>query len=59
VLVQGRLDQVAPGEAAQRYYEAVTAPSKDLVWFDTSAHSPHLGEPEKFREVLMNVRAAA
>ncbi|MBO3753222.1 alpha/beta hydrolase, partial [Streptosporangiaceae bacterium NEAU-GS5] len=42
VLVQGRLDQVAPGEAAQRYYEAVTAPSKDLVWFDTSAHSPHL-----------------
>jgi len=57
VLVQGRLDQVAPGEATQRFYDALTAPSKELVWFEKSAHAPHLEEPEKFRAVLVNVRA--
>lgn len=58
VLVQGRLDQVAPGEATQRFYDALTAPSKELVWFEKSAHAPHLEEPEKFRAVLVNVRAS-
>ena len=58
VLVQGRLDQVAPGEATQRFYDALTAPSKALVWFEKSAHSPHVEEPAKFRDVLMKVRVA-
>jgi pimeloyl-ACP methyl ester carboxylesterase len=58
VMAQGRLDQVAPGEAAQRFYESLTAPSKELVWFESSAHSPHLEEPAKFRDLLMNVRAS-
>jgi pimeloyl-ACP methyl ester carboxylesterase len=57
VLAQGRLDRVAPGEAAQRFHDSVTAPGKQLVWFENSAHTPHLEEPEKFRELLMNVRA--
>ena len=50
VMVQGRLDQVAPGAAAERYASALEAPSKQLVWFENSAHTPHLEEPEKFRE---------
>ena len=57
VMVQGRLDQVAPGAAAERYASALEAPSKQLVWFENSAHTPHLEEPEKFRELLMRVRA--
>jgi pimeloyl-ACP methyl ester carboxylesterase len=57
VMVQGRLDKVAPGEAAERYAGSLTAPSKELVWFENSAHTPHLEEPEKFRELLMRVRA--
>jgi proline iminopeptidase len=57
VMVQGRLDQVAPGEAAQRYADSLNAPSKQLVWFENSAHTPHLEEPDKFRELLMRVRA--
>ena len=57
VMVQGRLDQVAPGDAAQRYASAMEAPSKELVWFEKSAHTPHLEEPEKYRELLMRVRA--
>ena len=58
VMAQGRLDQVAPGEAAQRFHDSLTAPSKQLVWFESSAHSPHLEEPVKFRDLLMNVRAS-
>ena len=57
VLAQGRLDQVAPGEAAQRFHDSLTAPSKQLVWFEASAHTPHLEEPVGFRDLLLNVRA--
>jgi pimeloyl-ACP methyl ester carboxylesterase len=56
VLAQGRHDQVAPGVATQRFYDALTAPSKELVWFDKSGHTPHLEEPDRFRDLLMNVR---
>ncbi len=56
VLVQGRLDQVAPGEAAERFSSSLEAPSKQLVWFEKSAHTPHLEEPNKFRDLLKRVR---
>ena len=58
VMVQGRHDQVAPGAAAQRYAASLQAPSKRLVWFDNSAHTPHLEEPGKFRDLLIAVRAS-
>jgi pimeloyl-ACP methyl ester carboxylesterase len=58
VMAQGRLDQVAPGEAAQRFHDSLTASSKQLVWFESSAHTPHLEEPAKFRDLLMSVRAS-
>jgi pimeloyl-ACP methyl ester carboxylesterase len=56
VMAQGRLDQVAPPGPAQRFFDSLTAPSKQLVWFENSAHSPHLEEPGKFRDLLMGVR---
>jgi pimeloyl-ACP methyl ester carboxylesterase len=58
VIAQGRLDQVAPGEPAQRFYDSLTAPSKQLVWFEKSAHTPQYDEPAKFRSLLMTVRAS-
>ena len=58
VMAQGRLDQVAPGEAAQRFHDSLTAPSKQLVWFEKSAHTPHLEESAKFRDLLMNLRTS-
>jgi pimeloyl-ACP methyl ester carboxylesterase len=58
VMAQGRLDQVAPGEAAQRFHDSLTAPSKQLVWFESSAHTPHLEEPAKFRDLLIHLRAS-
>jgi pimeloyl-ACP methyl ester carboxylesterase len=57
VIAQGRLDQVAPGEAAQRFHDSLTAPSKRLVWFEKSAHTPQYDEPGKFRDLLVNVAA--
>ncbi len=51
VLVGGD-DQVAPGEAAQRYANSLEAPSKQLVWFEHSAHTPHLEEPERQDSIL-------
>jgi pimeloyl-ACP methyl ester carboxylesterase len=57
VMVQGRHDQVAPADAAQRYASELNAPSKQFVWFEHSAHTPHLEEPDRFRELIMEVRA--
>ena len=57
ILAQGRLDQVAPGAATQRFYDTLTAPSKQLIWFDHSAHTPQYDEPAKFRDVLLTLRA--
>jgi pimeloyl-ACP methyl ester carboxylesterase len=56
VMVQGRNDQVAAAVAAQRYAELLQAPSKQLIWFEHSAHLPHLEEPGRFRELLAKVR---
>jgi pimeloyl-ACP methyl ester carboxylesterase len=56
VIVQGRHDQVAPGEPAQQYASSLQAPGKQLIWFETSAHTPHLEEPAKFRDVLLGIR---
>jgi pimeloyl-ACP methyl ester carboxylesterase len=56
VLVQGRHDQVAPGESAQQYASSLQAPGKRLIWFENSAHTPHLDEPARFRDVLLEIR---
>jgi proline iminopeptidase len=56
VMVEGRHDQVAPPSVAERYAELLEAPSKQLVWFEHSAHMPHLEEPERFRDLLAQVR---
>jgi pimeloyl-ACP methyl ester carboxylesterase len=57
VMVQGAHDQVSPGEVAQRYATELHAPSKRFVWFEHSAHTPHLEEPDKFRDLLLQLRA--
>jgi hypothetical protein len=55
-MVQGRHDQVAPASCAEHYAELLTAPSKQFVWFEHSAHMPQLDEPGRFRELLAKVR---
>jgi pimeloyl-ACP methyl ester carboxylesterase len=57
IIVQGRHDQVTPGAAAQLFFDGLSAPRKQLVWFEDSAHTPHLDEPVKFRELVLDIRA--
>lgn len=52
---QGRYDYNTPGELVERYHEQIDAPEKSLVWFEESAHFPHLEEPEKFVAELRKI----
>lgn len=51
-LLEGKHDFNAPSILAQRYYEKIQAPKKELIWFENSAHFPQWEEPEKFYAVL-------
>ena len=44
----GRHDYNAPANLAERYFQAILAPEKKLIWFEHSAHYPFLEELEKF-----------
>lgn len=50
----GRHDQEAPSTVAERYFEALVAPRKTLVWFERSAHFPNVEEPEAFHRFLVD-----
>jgi pimeloyl-ACP methyl ester carboxylesterase len=53
----GRNDHWVPPEVSVAYFEALAAPSKELVWFERSGHEPFADEAEKFnREMVKLVR---
>jgi len=47
-LFEGRHDWAVPSTLSADWYGRVTAPSKQLVWFEDSAHMPMLEEPGRF-----------
>ena len=52
----GRHDRIVSSEIAAEYYRILDAnEGKHLVWFEASAHRPHLEEPAKFFDLLVNV----
>ena len=53
-IVAGRFDHEVPSEVAARYFEALRAPSKELVWFERSAHMPQFEEPELFTGFMID-----
>jgi pimeloyl-ACP methyl ester carboxylesterase len=52
-VVAGRFDHEVPSEIAARYFEALRAPSKELVWFEHSAHMPQFEEPDRFTSLMV------
>ncbi|KXZ22512.1 aminopeptidase [Bacillus nakamurai] len=50
--ISGRFDLTVPGSISHGFYKQVKAPYKEWFWFENSAHSPHLEEPDLFAEVL-------
>jgi pimeloyl-ACP methyl ester carboxylesterase len=51
--VLGRHDMSVGADAARRYYEALRAPRKGLVWFEQSGRSPMHEEPDRFLQVMV------
>jgi pimeloyl-ACP methyl ester carboxylesterase len=51
----GRHDRIIAAETSAAYFEALTAPSKKLVWFEDSAHEPAWEEPVKFDQAMLEL----
>ena len=51
----GRLDHWVPSETSAAYFDALTAPSKTLVWFEKSGHEPFVDEPAKFNASMVEL----
>jgi len=51
---EGRYDQMAPVEVAERYYSSLIAPRKEWVLFENSAHFPQWEERQRFHDLLVN-----
>lgn len=50
--MEGRHDWEIPSILSARYYEALRAPSKQLIWFENSAHLPNAEERERFNQIM-------
>jgi len=48
----GRNDHWVPAELSVAYVDALTAPSKELVWFEQSGHEPFVDESAKFNAAM-------
>jgi pimeloyl-ACP methyl ester carboxylesterase len=51
-IFQGRQDKNTPSSLVEAYFEILSAPRKELVWFEHSAHGPLSDEPERFKRLL-------
>jgi pimeloyl-ACP methyl ester carboxylesterase len=49
----GRHDYEVPSVLSAKYFEALKAPRKQLIWFDRSAHLPNTEEKDKFNEFMI------
>lgn len=51
----GRRDHFVPPETSVMYFDALTAPSKELVWFEDSGHEPFMDEPDEFNRMMVEL----
>ena len=52
-LVEGRHDHEVPSSLSARWFDALVAPSKELIWFEHSAHMPNFEETARFDEIMI------
>jgi pimeloyl-ACP methyl ester carboxylesterase len=50
----GKHDFEVPFMLAEKYFEKLEAPRKELIWFESSAHYPNIEENEKFNDLMIN-----
>lgn len=51
----GRQDHWVPPETSVEYFDALAAPSKEIVWFEESGHQPFVDEPAKFNASMVEL----
>lgn len=51
----GRRDPWIPPDVSVAYFDALSAPSKRLVWFEESGHEPFVDEAEKFNISMLEL----
>lgn len=55
----GRQDHWVPPHTSVAYFDALTAPSKQLVWFEHSGHELFADEPGKFNAAMVELALPA
>lgn len=48
----GRRDPWVPPETSVAYFNTLTAPAKNIVWFERSGHEPFVDEPDRFNATM-------
>ncbi len=51
----GKSDYTTPHELVADYYQKITAPKKELIYFEQSAHFPFFEEPDRFCNEIIRV----
>jgi len=54
-LFLGRYDWCTPSSLASDWLSGISAPAKDILWFEESAHCPAFEEPDKFMAALARI----
>ncbi len=50
----GRHDSTTSPKLTEEYFNLLTAPHKELIWFEHSGHGPWMNESAKFIDVMVN-----
>ena len=53
-LFQGRNDEITPATLAEGYFNNISAPYKEIVWFEDSGYEPWITESDKFTKEVIN-----
>jgi pimeloyl-ACP methyl ester carboxylesterase len=51
----GRHDVNAPPSLTEEYFNLLSSPHKELIWFEHSGHGPWMNEPAKFVDVMLKI----
>ena len=51
----GSYDYTTPFVLVEQFYASLQASYKQLIWFEHSAHMPHMEEPDKFQKELIAI----
>lgn len=55
--IQGRNDWNVPSVLVEIFYHKISAPSKQIIWFEYSGHNPLNEEAKKFNDIMINTIA--